>query len=90
MESTTTEKKPTADFGKTMSESQAPRETSSRTTGSFTVLDFSLRFLLFASTLTAVVVMVTSKQTEFIPIPLLPVPARVAKAAKFNHSPAFM
>lgn len=46
--------------------------------------DLALRLLLFASTLTGVVVMVTSKQTKL----LLPFP--VTKTAKFNYSPAFM
>ncbi|CAL5337826.1 unnamed protein product [Camellia sinensis] len=41
--------------------------------------DVVLRFLLFAATVTAVVVMVTSKQTQ----PTSP-------PAKFNHSPAFI
>ncbi|RWR94108.1 CASP-like protein 1D1 [Cinnamomum micranthum f. kanehirae] len=46
--------------------------------------DLALRLLLFASTLTGVVVMVTSKQTEL----LFPFP--VTKTAKFNYSPAFI
>ncbi|KAL7220633.1 hypothetical protein ACSBR2_013501 [Camellia fascicularis] len=41
--------------------------------------DVVLRFLLFAATVTAVVVMVTSKQKQPISPP-----------AKFNHSPAFI
>ncbi|KAK6122950.1 hypothetical protein DH2020_043310 [Rehmannia glutinosa] len=45
----------------------------------FALAEVVLRFLLFASALVAVVVMVTSKQTKN-PLP----------AAKFNHSPAFI
>lgn len=46
-------------------------------------LDITLRVLLFAGALTAVVVMVTSNQTEFI------APLGFRKA-KFRHSPAFV
>ncbi|KAL5983919.1 hypothetical protein ACLOJK_018017 [Asimina triloba] len=53
------------------------------------VIDLALRLLLFASTLTALVVMVTGKQTEMVIVsPLNPVP--VSRIAKFNHSPAFI
>ncbi|KAK6146138.1 hypothetical protein DH2020_020007 [Rehmannia glutinosa] len=45
----------------------------------FALAEVVLRFLLFASALVAVVVMVTRKQTKN-PLP----------AAKFNHSPAFI
>ncbi|KAM5569079.1 CASP-like protein 1D1 [Rosa sericea] len=45
-------------------------------------VDVALRFLVFAASLTSVLVMVTSKQTVFQgPIPL---------KAKFDHSPAFI
>ncbi|GAU11106.1 hypothetical protein TSUD_197300, partial [Trifolium subterraneum] len=47
----------------------------------YSKFDLILRFLLFASSLVAVVVMVTGNQTEYIP---LPVPA------KFRYSPAFV
>ncbi|KAL0388695.1 UNVERIFIED_CONTAM: CASP-like protein 1D1 [Sesamum radiatum] len=47
----------------------AERAASSR---SFAAADVVLRFLLFASGVVAVVVMVTSKQTELIPIPIPP------------------
>lgn len=50
--------------------------------------DVALRGLLFASTLTAVVVMVTSKQTEEASVP--GVPFQVPVEAKFNNSPAFV
>ncbi|KAF4356067.1 hypothetical protein G4B88_015347 [Cannabis sativa] len=43
--------------------------------------DVALRVLLFASTVAAIVVLVTSKQTVRAPLPL---------SAKFNHSPAFI
>ncbi|XP_058000984.1 CASP-like protein 1D1 isoform X2 [Hevea brasiliensis] len=51
-------------------------------------VDVGLRVLLFAATLTAVVVMSTAKQTEPVFVPGAPV--RVPIAAKFNHSPAFI
>ncbi|KAL2339077.1 hypothetical protein Fmac_013523 [Flemingia macrophylla] len=43
--------------------------------------DVILRFLLFASSLVSVVVMVTSNQTIYVPAPL---------SAKFRYSPAFV
>ncbi|KDP40020.1 hypothetical protein JCGZ_02018 [Jatropha curcas] len=51
-------------------------------------VDVALRVLLFAATLTAVVVMSTAKQTEDASVPGLPF--RVPVEAKFNHSPAFI
>lgn len=48
-----------------------------------------LRGLLLAATITSVVVMVTSKQTELVPVPTMPT-LSVPISAKFNHSPAFM
>lgn len=51
------------------------------------VADVALRVLLFATALAAIIVMVTSEQTKMIPV----APGKViARAAKFNHSPAFM
>ncbi|XP_050116991.1 CASP-like protein 1D1 [Malus sylvestris] len=44
--------------------------------------DVALRFLVFAASLTSVLVMVTSKQTVFR--------GRFPVKAKFNHSPAFI
>ncbi|WOL17827.1 CASP-like protein 1D1 [Canna indica] len=44
-------------------------------------IDFGLRLLVFASAVTALVVLVTSKQTKTIPI---------SRDAKFQHSPAFI
>ncbi|KAK4425759.1 CASP-like protein 1D1 [Sesamum alatum] len=55
---------------------------------SFAAADVLLRFLLFASAVAAVVVMVTSKQTELIPIPIPPF--LIPRPAKFTHSPAFI
>ena len=55
----------------------------------FPVVDVVLRFLVFASGLAAVLVMVTSKETQVvgqIPIP----PFLIRRTAKFNHSPAFV
>ncbi|KAL2464110.1 CASP-like protein 1D2 [Forsythia ovata] len=52
------------------------------------LVDVVLRFLLFASALVAVLVMVTSKQTEIVPIPFYPFKAPAS--AKFTHSPAFI
>ncbi|KAL0457309.1 UNVERIFIED_CONTAM: CASP-like protein 1D1 [Sesamum latifolium] len=63
----------------------AERAGSSR---SFAAADVVLRFLLFASGVVAVVVMVTSKQTELIPIPIPPF--LMPRPAKFTHSPAFI
>ncbi|XP_058077032.1 CASP-like protein 1D1 [Magnolia sinica] len=54
----------------------------------FFVVDLGLRLLLFASTITAIVVMATSKQTKVLNIPLLPFP--LVRAAKFNQSPALI
>lgn len=56
----------------------------------FALLEFVLRFLLFASALVAVLVIVTSKQTKFVPVsPFAPFPV-ASREAKFNHSPAYM
>lgn len=62
--------------------------TNAPNTNYFPVIDVVLRFLLFASSLVAVVVMVTSKQTELVAVPGFPF--RAPLPAKFNHSPAFM
>ncbi|KAK9077729.1 hypothetical protein SSX86_006066 [Deinandra increscens subsp. villosa] len=51
------------------------------------VVDVCLRFLLFATALAAVIIMVTSKQTKLIPVaPGYSIPF----VAKFNQSPAFI
>lgn len=54
----------------------------------FPIIDVVLRVLLFASAVVVVVVTVTSKQTELVPIPFSPV--RALLPAKFNHSPALI
>ncbi|CAD5169410.1 unnamed protein product [Musa acuminata subsp. malaccensis] len=54
-------------------------------------LDFGLRLLLFASAVTALVVMVTSKQTKLISVTVAPSSQiLVSRDAKFQHSPAFI
>lgn len=54
----------------------------------FPVAEAVLRVVLLASLVVAVVVMVTSKQTELIPVPFPPF--RAPLSAKFTHSPAFI
>ncbi|KAJ4722241.1 CASP-like protein [Melia azedarach] len=51
-------------------------------------VDVALRVLLFSATLVSLVVMVSSKQTELVILPGVPIRVRVP--AKFNHSPAFI
>ncbi|URE04720.1 Double-stranded RNA binding motif [Musa troglodytarum] len=54
-------------------------------------VDFGLRLLLLASAVSALVVLVTSKQTESIPTSLPPpFPPFISRDAKFQHSPAFI
>ncbi|THU48528.1 hypothetical protein C4D60_Mb09t27200 [Musa balbisiana] len=54
-------------------------------------LDFGLRLLLFASAVSGLVVMVTSKQTKLIPVTVAPSSQIfVIRDAKFQHSPAFI
>ncbi|CAH8276536.1 unnamed protein product [Arabidopsis lyrata] len=57
------------------------------TTKSCSITQVVLRFVLFAATLTSIVVMVTSKQTKNIFIPGTPI--RIP-AAKFTNSPALI
>lgn len=78
-------------------EAPPPPETKAQASGAagpeedyFPVVDVVLRFLLFAASLVAVVVMVTSKQTEAVPIPFTFPPVVALLPAKFNHSPALM
>jgi hypothetical protein len=52
--------------------------------------DLVLRALLFAATLSALVVLVTAKQTVMVPVALLPRPILAPLDAKFNDSPALM
>jgi hypothetical protein len=53
-------------------------------------VDFLLRLLLLASAVSALVVLVTSKQTKRIPTGLTGAFAFVDRDAKLNYSPAFM
>ncbi|KAJ0593849.1 putative casparian strip membrane protein [Helianthus annuus] len=48
------------------------------------VVDVGLRFLLFATALVAIIVMVTSKQTKLVPF------LGISIVAKFTQSPAFV
>ncbi|KZV43792.1 CASP-like protein 1 [Dorcoceras hygrometricum] len=54
----------------------------------FALVEVVLRFLLFASALVAVLVLVTSKQTKRLQFP--PFPLVITMTAKFNQSPAFI
>ncbi|XP_073053835.1 CASP-like protein 1 [Primulina eburnea] len=56
----------------------------------FALLEVVLRFLLFASALVAVLVIVTSKQTELVPISPFPPFPLALRDAKFNQSPAYI
>ncbi|PIA61630.1 hypothetical protein AQUCO_00300862v1 [Aquilegia coerulea] len=69
-------------------EAQVQRNNHSRGGAKFSPVDLSLRLLVFASSLTAVLLMVTSKQTEFISVPGIPI--QVPNTAKFNYTPAFV
>ncbi|KAK8548707.1 hypothetical protein V6N13_054514 [Hibiscus sabdariffa] len=53
------------------------------------VVDVALRILVFAATLSSVVVMVTSDQTEVVPVPGSP-QVSLPLQAKFNQSPALI
>ncbi|KAL1808391.1 hypothetical protein ACET3Z_025381 [Daucus carota] len=53
------------------------------------MLEVVLRLLLFTGSLTAVVVMVTGKQTELVPIPFPPF-GSVSTTAQFTDTPAFL
>ncbi|KAG0466818.1 hypothetical protein HPP92_017802 [Vanilla planifolia] len=53
-------------------------------------VNFVLRILLLATSVSALVVLVTSKQTATVPVLVQPqFPIFVTTTAKFNHSPAF-
>jgi len=52
-------------------------------------VDVGLRVLLLAASIVAVVLMVTSKQTEIVPVPTIP-GLTVPHPAKFDDSPALM
>ncbi|GMI64111.1 CASP-like protein 1D2 [Hibiscus trionum] len=55
----------------------------------YSLVDVAIRILVFAATLTSVVVMVTSDQTEVVTVPGLP-GVSLPLQAKFNHSPALI
>ncbi|OVA15062.1 Uncharacterized protein family UPF0497 [Macleaya cordata] len=75
---------------KTDTESQISTTTTTKTSKSKCFLvSLSLRVLLFASTLAAVIVMLTSKQTEIVFWPFFTKNAAV-RSAKYSHSPAFI
>ncbi|KAL6957483.1 hypothetical protein U1Q18_031023 [Sarracenia purpurea var. burkii] len=80
---------PAQDLEKVAPPPEDKLEVATRTADYFVVADVVLRVLLFASTVTAVVVIVTSKQTKLVPVsfpPFRPVP----RPAKFVYSPAFV
>ncbi|XP_020587497.1 CASP-like protein 1D1 [Phalaenopsis equestris] len=53
--------------------------------------DFALRLLLFATSLSALVVLATSKQSKSIPVPISPqLTINISRSAKFSHSPALI
>lgn len=59
------------------------------TSRSFVMVELVLRFLVFASAVAAVVVMVTSNQTKSVRLPFPPfIP--ITRYGKFSHSPALM
>ncbi|XP_068664331.1 CASP-like protein 1D1 [Aristolochia californica] len=72
-------------YQKTALESQSP---ASPPATNLSVVDFAVRLLVFASSLTALLVVVTSKQTEIVTVPVLLL--QVVRSAKFQHSPAFV
>ena len=80
-----TEMTTTQDTLKTMPESGYP--TFDRPPPNYFRVDFLLRLLLLASAVSALVVLVTSKETKVIK---LPIGAVIHTDAKFNYSPAFM
>ncbi|KAF5176090.1 hypothetical protein FRX31_034323 [Thalictrum thalictroides] len=67
-------------------EAQVPRNNHSSAKVSHVGL--FLRALVFASSVAAVLVMVTSKQTKLISVPGIPI--QISNSAKFNHTPAFV
>ncbi|XP_022761210.1 CASP-like protein 1D1 [Durio zibethinus] len=68
----------------------APPAAAAKCPFNYSVVDVALRVLLFAASLSSVVVMVTSKQTKLVPMPGFPTGPRVTIPAKFNHSPALI
>lgn len=84
-----TEMTTTKDTLKTMPESGDP--TSDRPPPNYFRVHFYLRLLLLASAVSALVVLVTSKETKVIAV--LPEPTgavQITRDAKFNYTPALM
>lgn len=77
-------------------EKAAPPPPEAKTSGDavptkyFALLEFVLRFLLFASALVAVLLVVTSKQTKIVPVSPFSPFAVAPRDAKFNQSPAYI
>lgn len=73
-------------------ESQPPVELKMANMGNtsvrYMIIEVILRFVLFTTTLTSVMALVTSKQTELIPIPFPPYGSPMS--AEFSDIPAFM
>ncbi|XP_072996716.1 CASP-like protein 1D1 [Typha latifolia] len=84
-----TEMTPTTDSGKTLPESgYAPTPTSPP---NYFRVDFILRLVLLAASVSALVVLVTGKQTKIFATGLQPpFPTSISRDAKFNYSPALM
>ncbi|XP_073050310.1 CASP-like protein 1 [Primulina eburnea] len=88
MASTVTAEKVALEPEKAEPRSEAKTSADAVATKYFSLVEVVLRFLLFASALVAVVVLVTSKQTKGFQFP--PFPMLVKRTAKFNHSPALI
>ncbi|XP_008799290.1 CASP-like protein 1D1 [Phoenix dactylifera] len=82
-----TETTTTTDYGKTMPESGYVPPSSPP---NFFVVDFALRLLLLASTVSSLVVLVTSKQTRTLPANFAPPFSFVTRDAYFKDSPALI
>ncbi|KAL4313227.1 hypothetical protein GQ457_01G031020 [Hibiscus cannabinus] len=67
----------------------APPDAAAKCPFNYSLVDVALRVLVFAATLTSVVVMVTSKQTELVSVPGFP-GFRLTLQAKFSQSPALV
>ncbi|XP_073146803.1 CASP-like protein 1 [Henckelia pumila] len=88
MAATETAEKVVQEPEKTEPASEAKTSGDAVATKYFALVEFVLRFLLFASALVAVLLLVTSKQTKILLFPQFPIP--FTRAAKFNHSPALI
>ncbi|RZC51892.1 hypothetical protein C5167_020315 [Papaver somniferum] len=82
-----TEKKEITEPMETESRAYGTATTSAKTSKYF-LLGIILRGLLFALTLTSVILMITAKQTEYVRSPLTR--TRELRPAKWNYSPAFI